>query len=530
MKIVILGGSGVFGSRVARLLARDGHQLILASRRGAAELAAELGAQSLVHDRAQDPAPLFAQMPDVFVDAAGPFQAYGNDPYRLARAAISAGVNYVDLSDDADFTAGITSLDQAAKDRGVYVLSGMSSVPALSAAAVAALSQDMTKLSAIDAAILPGNRAPRGRSVMAAILSQVGRPMRVWRGGAWDARIGWTEPKLYHLPGGIQRRAWLNRVPDIELFPSHFGARSVTFRAGLELSIMGYGLAVLAQVRRIMPLPVPLGIAHWLAGLLEPFGSDRGGMVVSVTGEIEAGPVTRNWRLLAQSGEGPYVPAIPARALLASGGAAPGARASLDDLTLSAMEKAMHDLAITTSSDERPTTALFPQVLGASFGELPPTVQASHAVHPVLKLEGRARVTRGQGFWPNLLAKLFRFPDAGDDIAVRVTKARQGAREVWHRQFGDQRFRSVLRQTPAGMTERFGPFTFRLGLYVSDGALHFPVTAGRLGPIPLPRFALPRSETREFEADRTMRFDVTLRAPFTGAFIIRYEGALEPLA
>jgi uncharacterized protein YbjT (DUF2867 family) len=32
MKVLILGGTGVFGERIARLLARDGHQLTIAAR------------------------------------------------------------------------------------------------------------------------------------------------------------------------------------------------------------------------------------------------------------------------------------------------------------------------------------------------------------------------------------------------------------------------------------------------------------------------------------------------------------------
>lgn len=35
----------------------------------------------------------------------------------------------------------------------------------------------------IETAILSGNRSPRGLSVMTSILSQVGRPMPVWREG-----------------------------------------------------------------------------------------------------------------------------------------------------------------------------------------------------------------------------------------------------------------------------------------------------------------------------------------------------------
>ena len=458
------------------------------------------------------------------------FRAYGSDPYRLARAAIRAGVNYVDLSDAAEFSLGIVALDAEAKAAGCYALSGVSSVPALSAAAVHVLSRDMPRIHAIDAAILPGNRAPRGRSVMAAILTQVGRPLRLWRGGIWESARGWSDPRTYVLQNGERRRAYLNRVPDLECFPAHFGARTVTFRAGLELSVMSRGLAALSWLRKYMPVPVPVGLAQIGAQLLEPFGSDRGGMVVSVTGDVGDDVVTRHWRLLAQGGDGPFVPAAAARALVAQGGAAPGARIALDDIPLPRIEQALADLDIDTAIEEEPTTCLFAEVLGTDFEDLPDAVQDSHAVFPVLRLSGEARVTRGPGWWPNLLARIFGFPAAGEAIPVTVKKTRSGDCELWQRQFGAQSFRSTLRATARGMTERFGPFTFRLGLVVSDKALHFPVVAGRLGPIPLPRFALPKSETREYAEADHMRFDVTLRAPLTGAFIIRYEGALQPLA
>src|SRR5262249_61234186 len=121
----------------------------------------------------------------VVVDAAGPFQAYGSDPYRLARFCIENGISYLDLSDDAAFTAGIAQLDAAAVAAGCFVLSGVSSVPAISAAAVRALSEGLSELSVIGTALVPGSRAPRGRSVVGSVLSQAGEPRCVWRGGLW---------------------------------------------------------------------------------------------------------------------------------------------------------------------------------------------------------------------------------------------------------------------------------------------------------------------------------------------------------
>ena len=102
MKVAIFGGYGVFGSRLAELLVRDGHHVIIIGRNGqAAEaLAAKIGGASLELDRAGDLSPLWAMAPNAVVDAAGPFHAYGGDPYRLAKAAIAQGIHYLDLADD----------------------------------------------------------------------------------------------------------------------------------------------------------------------------------------------------------------------------------------------------------------------------------------------------------------------------------------------------------------------------------------------------------------------------------------------
>src|SRR5262249_40062010 len=160
---------------------------------------------------------------------------YGDDdPYRLARFCIENGISYLDLSDDAAFTAGIVQLDTAAAAAGCFVLSGVSSVPAISAAAVRMLSGRLSELSVIETAIVPGSRARRGRSVVASVLSQTGEPLCVWRGGIWRKYRGWSDTRTERFGPNFKRRVSLIGVPDLKLFPQAFAVRSVIFRAGLE--------------------------------------------------------------------------------------------------------------------------------------------------------------------------------------------------------------------------------------------------------------------------------------------------------
>lgn len=323
LRVLVLGGYGEFGGRLVRLLLRDGHEILVAGRSqsSAERFCGEHGGIPIVIDIARDVARVAHHAPDAVVDAVGPFQSYGTDPYRVARAALAARAHYLDLSDDGAFTTGITELDDMARTAGRFALSGASTAPALSSAAVEALRDGLEEVTVIDTAILPGSRAPRGRSIMASVLSQAGNPMRVWRGGRWREVTAWSTARPVSLAPGIVRRAGFIGAPDLVLFPNHFNARSVLFRAGLELAPMDRGLAALSTLRRLGLLPdlrCFLGPLRRISGWLAPLGSDRGGMVVEVTGARlgDGESEMRRWTLLAEPGEGPFVPTVPVRAIL----------------------------------------------------------------------------------------------------------------------------------------------------------------------------------------------------------------------
>ena len=539
MKVLIIGGTGVFGSRLAELLQCDGHEVTLAGRsvEGAA-MQAPLDAMARLRlDRDGDLSPVLATGVEVVVDASGPFQAMRvslDDPWRVPRFCIANGLHYLDLSDDADFTAGIGALDGAARAAGCVVLSGVSSVPALSSAAVVALREGMTDLELIDIAILPGNRAPRGRSVVEAIMRQVGTPLKVWRGGGWVETRNWSESSAIRLADDMKRRGWMLRVPDTILLPDWSGARSVVFRAGMELSLLNLGLVGLGLLRRLGCIRKirswQVSAALLFARLLEPFGSDRGGMLVNVVGHTDGSDRHRRWTLIAEAGEGPYVPTIPARTLLRQfDKCVPGARPCLAEFTLAEAEAAMADLEIGFDHVDLAAPCLFEAALGPEWPGLSPEIRRLHAFRDGETFSGKAEVTRGSGWLPRLAAAFFGFPPAGRDVPVQVTMRRLDGTESWVRQFGDRRFRSRLRPGGAGRVwERFGPFSFLIALGVSDGALDFPVVAGRFLGVPMPGFLLPYSESRESARDGVFHFDVALHLPLTRQLMVRYRGSLSP--
>lgn len=536
MNVVILGGYGVFGFRLACLLRRDGHAVWLAGRRldRARRAAAPIGARPLEIDRAGDLSPLSTAAPDLVIDAAGPFQSYGGNPYRLARWCVREGADYLDLSDDAGFTEGIAALDDLARQAGRRVLSGASSVPGLSSAVVAELARRMEEILLIDTAILPGNRAPRGNAVIESIVGQVGREALVWRGGQWRKLRGWTDRRDYRLGPAMTRPGYFVEVPDIRLFPTAFGSRSVLFRAGMELRILNAGLSLLCGIRRFVPFPLPPRLTPLIkrcADLLLPFGTDRGGMRVAVTG-TGTGPVQeRVWTLVADAGEGPFVPGVVCRALLRClDKVPPGARPCIAELPLSAIEDAMSDLSITTTTTtaERPT--LFQAALRERWALLPPEVRELHGVQDMESFSGVATVTRGASPIARFAAWFFGFPPAGENVPLTLTKTRTEHGEIWERNFGGRVFTSYCTPSPEpyAYRERFWLFNYEQDLPVEDGSMRLPVRRGWFLGVPIPRPLLPGSESREYAQDGRFHFDVSLIAPLGGGLIVRYRGTLQP--
>ena len=125
LRVLILGGYGTFGGRLARLLADEARLTLIVAGRSLRQAEAVLrGAAGASHvdrrrrstARATSTRSLTRLRPIIVVDASGPFQVYG-DPYRVVRAAIARGIDYLDLADGSDFVQGIAQFDAQARER-----------------------------------------------------------------------------------------------------------------------------------------------------------------------------------------------------------------------------------------------------------------------------------------------------------------------------------------------------------------------------------------------------------------------------
>lgn len=315
---LVLGGYGFFGQRISAALARnESLRLLIAGRDlscgAAAAHALGLPPERAVSLNAQDPnlaGALRRLQVDVLIHAAGPFQ--GQD-YAVAQAAIDAGCHYIDLADGRQFVVGIGALDAAARERGLTITSGASSVPALSSAVVDRYLPEFERLDSIRIGISSGARAP-GLATVRGVFSYAGKPIRTLRNGTWTTGFGWLGLERHQFPSPVGRR-WLGTcdVPDLEVLPVRYPtAKTVTFQAGFA-SDVGHllvwslaGLVRFGLMPSMMRFASPLNrISRWI----EPIVSDKGGMFVSLQGVGREGQPHRvSWNLIAEHNDGPFIP------------------------------------------------------------------------------------------------------------------------------------------------------------------------------------------------------------------------------
>jgi hypothetical protein len=531
-RILVVGGYGGFGARLTRRLLAAGHEVVVTGRsakKGAAFCAGLAGCEAVVADRTNGIGMAMARVrPDLVIDAAGPFQDSG---YTVPEACIAMRIPYLDLADARGFVTGIGSLDKAAKAAGIAVIAGASSEPALSGAVARKLAEGLDSVAQVEIVISASNRAVGGESVARAILSYVGKPLRLWRGRRWSVGYGWQEllRERFAVAGQPALRRWvaLVDVPAHDLLPAMLPGRpAVTFRAGTELGFQMMALWLVSWPVRWGWIDSLESAARWLIPLqrlTRRIGSDRSAMSVTVRG----GRIERRWTLVASRGDGPEIPTFAAAILVGeilAGRIAPGARDAARLLTLDQFEPLFAPLAMRHETRERATMPLYARAMGSRFVALPLAVRTMHEVNGDGGAAGEGKVTRGSHPFARLIGAIMRFPPSGS-YPLHVAFVERKGKERWIRDFGGHRFSSEISQAGNGVAERFGPLRFVFDLPADETGLQMKLRRWTAFGVPMPRALGPRIAAREWQEDGRFHLEVDVRLPLIGE-VVRYTGWL----
>ena len=548
MRILILGGYGVFGGRLAELLADvPDIELLICGRNlaSAQEFCGRHSGQPTVVpvrlDRCDIVGALRDLQPDLVVDASGPFQDYGENRYGVICACIDAKVDYLDFADAADFVFGVSQFDKQAKAAGIFALSGVSSFPVLTAAVLRHMAKDMDIVK-VQGGIAPSPYAGIGLNVMRAVVGYAGAPVKLLRDGAQSHGVGLAESMRYTI--AVPGRLPLNNihfslvdVPDLQVIPpDHPKMTDIWMGAGPVPEILHRILNLLAKARSTLRLPslVPFSRLFYIVLNTMKFGEHRGGMFVRAEGLSDGRSVEHSWHLLAEADDGPYIPSMAIEAIIRKllDGQRPaiGARPGTHALELADYDTLFAGRSIFTGFRQDQTNApLYQRILGSAFDTLPSTVKALHASDKERRWSGQAQVLRGDGLLAKIVCALIGFPKSADSVAVTVSLTPDTDGEVWTRDFGGRRFRSVQScgtgRNQYLLVERFGIIAVSLALVVEDDRLFLRPRRWSLLGLPLPNFLLPAGNSFEAEVDGCFRFNVEIRAPVVG-LIVAYQGQL----
>lgn len=319
--VVVYGGYGFFGRLLVRdLLDNTNAQIVIGGR--------HQPPQPFVHPRISFVYSDINDLPalqsalsgaSVVVHCAGPYQTLPMNPLR---GAINSGVHYVDLAEDREFVSHVLEYDEPAHRANIAVMTGMSVVPGLSALLAQALKSNFDELHSIRTFVAPGTRGSRGSGTVHTLLAAAGRPMRIWRNSRNVTLLGWTEPEWIEYPPPVGWR--LEYLPmetaDAELLPRYFNVASAEFKAGSDFATLNRFLAVGAWLRArtgFPPLEYLSNAMRYALLVIGSFGTDRGGVVVEVSGTRNGLPIQQQIAVVATQ-HGERIPAIPAAIAVAA--------------------------------------------------------------------------------------------------------------------------------------------------------------------------------------------------------------------
>ncbi len=259
--ILVVGGGGFYGSYVVDDLLRHTQTSILIvgrrpprsqPRRQHLSLSSNERVRSVICDLSDlDALTRYVAGSRLVIHCAGPFRYL---PLNPLRAAIDAGVDYIDIAEDREFARRVQALAPAIEAAGITALSGISVVPGMEALFTQLMLPYFDRVHAVRTFAAPDTRKHRGSAMFNTMLWGVGRPFKQLRRGRLVPVYGWGEPEWVDFPPPLGKRLTylVLEMADLDVMPRLFGGHgleTVEFKAGSERPFLNRLLGLAADLR-----------------------------------------------------------------------------------------------------------------------------------------------------------------------------------------------------------------------------------------------------------------------------------------
>ena len=249
--ILIAGGYGVVGSRIAAELAPDHpDRVIVAGRNLERADATAVAIGHGVRGRELDvtvPSSIAAELDDVAVVV-----SCIDQPQRgLLHTVLERGLRYADITPhltELGRGVGYEQIDAAAKASGARILLGVGLVPGISSVMVRAVADTIDGADTIETALLLTTGDATGPASFDYFLQELTMPFDVHVDGADRPARAFSDPRSVDFPSPVGRRlAYLFPFSDQVLYPRTMHARTALTRLALDPPQMARLLAALVR-------------------------------------------------------------------------------------------------------------------------------------------------------------------------------------------------------------------------------------------------------------------------------------------
>lgn len=326
MRIVVLGGCGDMGSHVVQdLLQTSDAEVVIADYRVkvAEEMASRFGerARAAFVD-ANDPASLrkVLEGADAAVGCIGPFYKFA---LPMARAALEAKVNYVDICDDYGPVEEILAMDEDARRAGITIITGLGWTPGITNVLARYASQQLDEVDEINMAWTGSASDSKGLAVIMHVFYASTGEVPTWFDGRLIRVKAATGRETVEFPPPLGKvRVFHCGHPEPITIPRYIKAKTVSLKGALVPDWNNKILEVFSALG-LINTPTRMErmarLIHSIEGIFRVGGVACSGARVTVKGRKDGQPKTISYAVADRMGRLTGIPASIGAQWLAQG-------------------------------------------------------------------------------------------------------------------------------------------------------------------------------------------------------------------